>query len=154
MAGGALQDSRIVLKKSSGARRRRNLNNIVASNDLLHLVYDDLRTCNESIFTCRLCCTVFNTIEDNPLPVELPAPALKQAQCRVLWVQAANDRFGALVITRWANRECRLSTHSDHQVGLVLCRIAAPIHEAGPRTVIPTRHNPDHGIMTLMPISA
>ena len=32
--------------------------------------------------------------EDKPLPVELPAPALKQAQRRVLWVQAASDRFG------------------------------------------------------------
>jgi ParB family transcriptional regulator, chromosome partitioning protein len=33
-------------------------------------------------------------------------------------------------------------------------QLAAPIHEARPRTVIPTRHNPDHGIMALMPISA
>jgi hypothetical protein len=33
--------------------------------------------------------------EDKPLPVELPAPALKEAQHRVLRVQAANDRFGA-----------------------------------------------------------
>jgi hypothetical protein len=41
--------------------------------------------------------------EDKPLPVELPAPALKQAQRRVLWVQAASDRFGALVITHQAN---------------------------------------------------
>jgi hypothetical protein len=41
--------------------------------------------------------------EDKPLPVELPAPALKQAQRRVLWVQAASDRFGALVITHLAN---------------------------------------------------
>jgi hypothetical protein len=41
--------------------------------------------------------------EDKPLPVQLPAPALKQAQRRVLWVQAASDRFGALVITHQAN---------------------------------------------------
>jgi hypothetical protein len=41
--------------------------------------------------------------EDKPLPVELPAPALKQAQRRMLWVQAASDRFGALVITHQAN---------------------------------------------------
>jgi hypothetical protein len=43
--------------------------------------------------------------EDKPLPVQLPAPALKQAQRRVLWVQAASDRFGALVITHQANPE-------------------------------------------------
>jgi hypothetical protein len=43
--------------------------------------------------------------EDKPLPVKLPALALKQAQGRVLWVQATNDRFGPLVITRQANRE-------------------------------------------------
>jgi len=42
--------------------------------------------------------------EDKPPPVELPALALKQAQRRALWVQATNDRFGALVITRQANR--------------------------------------------------
>jgi hypothetical protein len=41
--------------------------------------------------------------EDKPLPVELPAPALKEAQHRVLRVQAANDRFGAPVITRQTN---------------------------------------------------
>jgi hypothetical protein len=41
--------------------------------------------------------------EDKPLPVELPAPALKEAQHRVLRVQAANDRFGAPVSTRQTN---------------------------------------------------
>jgi hypothetical protein len=41
--------------------------------------------------------------EDKPLPGELPAPALKEAQHRVLRVQAANDRFGAPVITRQTN---------------------------------------------------
>jgi hypothetical protein len=49
--------------------------------------------------------------EDKPLPVELPALALKGAQRRVLWVQATNDRFGALVITRQANRGIRISIH-------------------------------------------
>src|ERR1700738_519044 len=41
--------------------------------------------------------------EDKPLPVELPAQAHKEAQHRVLRVQAANDRFGAPVITRQTN---------------------------------------------------
>jgi hypothetical protein len=40
----------IGLKKSSGALRQQDLDNIVSSNDLLHLVCNDLTTGNESIF--------------------------------------------------------------------------------------------------------
>ena len=36
--------------------------------------------------------------DDNPLPCSLPAAPLKQAQCRVSWLQAVNDRFEAMGI--------------------------------------------------------
>jgi len=54
--------------------------------------------------------------EDRPLPDELPAPALEQPQCQVLWVEVANDGFGTLVITRQANREGPLATQPTHSL--------------------------------------
>src|ERR1700730_15371061 len=52
--------------------------------------------------------------EDRPLPVELPAPVLKQAQRRISWPQTVNVRFPSMGITGRANREGRISTHCGH----------------------------------------
>src|ERR1700757_2220364 len=41
--------------------------------------------------------------EDRPLPVELPAPVLKQAQRRISWPQTVNVRFPSMGITGRAN---------------------------------------------------
>src|ERR1700730_18662894 len=49
--------------------------------------------------------------EDRPLPVELPAPVLKQAQRRISWPQTVNVRFPSMGITGRANREGRMSSH-------------------------------------------
>jgi hypothetical protein len=40
--------------------------------------------------------------EDIPLPVDLPAVALKKGQCQVSWLRGENDRFQAMGITVWA----------------------------------------------------
>jgi hypothetical protein len=55
--------------------------------------------------------------EDRPLPVELPAPALKHAQRRLSWPQAVNVRFPSMGNTGRANREGRISTHRRHSFG-------------------------------------
>jgi hypothetical protein len=39
-------------------------------------------------------------MEDIPPPFELPAVALRWAQCRASWLQAVNDRFQLIGITR------------------------------------------------------
>jgi hypothetical protein len=52
--------------------------------------------------------------EDIPLPVDLPAGALKLAWWQMSCLQAVNDRFQSVAITGRANRECRLSTSCSH----------------------------------------
>jgi hypothetical protein len=51
--------------------------------------------------------------EDIPLPVDLPAGALKLAWWQVSCLQAVNDRFQSGAITGRANREWRLSTQQS-----------------------------------------
>jgi hypothetical protein len=40
--------------------------------------------------------------EDIPLPVDLPAVALKKGLCRVAWPRGETDHFQAMGITVWA----------------------------------------------------
>ena len=48
--------------------------------------------------------------EDIPLSIDLPAVALKLAQCRMSWLHVINDRFQCMGITGQANRERQEST--------------------------------------------